>query len=61
LSDEYVESKLEGKDIKKNRIDDREYRYIILKNKMKILLVHDKDVEKSGVCNTVACGNLLDP
>ena len=28
---------------------------------MKILLVHDKDVEKSGVCNTVSCGNLLDP
>ena len=59
LNDTYLETRID--DIKSNKIDNREYRYLVLKNQMKILLVHDEDVEKSGICNTVSAGNLLDP
>ena len=33
----------------------------MLKNKMKCMLVHDNDVEKSAACLYVASGNLCDP
>ena len=47
--------------IKKNKIDDREYRFIKLNNEMKVMLVHDKDVEMSAAYNIVSSGSLLDP
>jgi len=48
-------------DIKKNKSDDREYRFIMLRNQMKVILVHDKDVEMSAAYNIVSSGSLLDP
>ena len=47
--------------IKKNKLDDRLYRYIKLNNQMKCLLVHDKDVEKSSACMYIGSGSLCDP
>ena len=47
--------------LRKNKLDDRLYRYIKLENKMKCILVHDKDVEKSAACMYVASGSLADP
>ena len=47
--------------LKKNKLDDRLYRYIKLRNKMKCILVHDKDVEKSAACMYVSTGSLSDP
>ena len=47
--------------IKKNKLDDRMYRYVKLHNQMKCLLVHDKDVEKSAACMYIGSGSLCDP
>ena len=47
--------------IKKNNLDDREYRFIKLNNQMKVMLVHDKDVEMSAAYNIISSGSLLDP
>ena len=42
-------------------MDDRGYRYIKLKNQLKVMLVHDQDLEKSSACMYVGSGNLCDP
>ena len=47
--------------IKKNKKDDREFRYLRLSNGIKCMIVHDKDAEKSGACLHVASGSLKDP
>lgn len=47
--------------IKKSKFDDRHYRYIQLSNRMRCLLVYDKDVQKSAACMFVGTGNLVDP
>ena len=47
--------------IKKSQVDDREYRYIRLRNSINCILVHDEDTEKSAACLAVGAGNLLDP
>lgn len=46
--------------IEKSKVDDREYRFLELENKIKCILVHDKDVEKSSATMFVGVGNLSD-
>jgi len=48
-------------DIVKSLNDKREYKYIILKNKMKVLLISDLDTEKSTAALNVNVGNFSDP
>ena len=52
---------LKHSQIKKNRIDDRLYKYIRLNNDMRVMLVSDKDAEKSAACLYVGVGTLYDP
>jgi len=47
--------------IKKFKIDDRKYKFILLQNGMKCLLVRDKELQKSAACLYVGSGNLTDP
>jgi len=60
-SPEIPDIKLIINSIKKNELDDREYRFIKLNNFMKVMLVHDKDVEMSAAYNIISSGSLLDP
>lgn len=54
-------AKVISNDIRKSKLDDREYRYIQLENKMRCVLVHDKDVEKSAASMFISSGSLVDP
>ena len=56
-----VELKFLSNNIKKNALDDREYRYLELPNEMKVLLIYDKDVETTGCSLLVNSGSLCDP
>ena len=47
--------------IRKNKTDDRLYRYLKLQNNMRCILVSDKDVETSAACLYVGVGSLYDP
>ena len=47
--------------MKKSEHDHREYRYLRLKNKMKVLLVHDEAITKSADTLYVSSGNLNNP
>ena len=47
--------------IKKCKLDDRKYKFILLQNGMKCLLVRDKELQKSAACLYVGSGNLTDP
>lgn len=45
----------------KSQRDQREYSFVQLDNQMKVLLVSDKDAEKSAACMFVGVGSLADP
>ena len=47
--------------IHKPRIDSRDYKYFTLKNKLQVLLVHDKDADKAAAALDVNVGQLWDP
>ena len=48
-------------EVKKSEHDHRLYRYLRLKNKMKVLLVHDEAITKSAATLYVRSGSLNDP
>jgi hypothetical protein len=47
--------------IEKSKFDDRNYKYLRLPNKMKVLLIEDPTLSKSVLFTTIAAGNLMDP
>ena len=47
--------------IKKPKIDTNEYKYLVLENKMRVILVHDATADKSAACMDVDVGQLWDP
>ena len=47
--------------IRKSKLDDRNFRYLKLKNNLKCMVVSDKDAEKSAACLYVNVGSLYDP
>lgn len=49
------------KDIRKPEVDDRDYRYIKLKNDLEALLIHDPNADKSAASLDVEIGHLHDP
>ena len=48
-------------EIRKGGCDDRDYRYILLNNNLKCLLVSDVESQKSAATLVVGSGNLNDP
>jgi len=52
---------LEPISIVKSKNDDRSYEYLKLGNQMRILLVSDRDADKSAACMFVRSGSLNDP
>lgn len=49
------------KPLVKSDNDDRDYRLIRLDNKLQVLLIHDKDTDKSSAALDVHVGHLSDP
>jgi insulysin len=49
------------KPLLKSDNDDRDYRLIRLSNKLEVLLIHDKDTDKSSAALDVHVGHLSDP
>ena len=43
------------------KIDNRTYKYFTLKNKLQVLLVHDKEADKAAAALDVNVGQLWDP
>ena len=41
--------------------DKRSYRYLILPNRLSVILVHDEETEKSSACVDVRVGSMADP
>jgi secreted Zn-dependent insulinase-like peptidase len=48
-------------EIIKSKSDLRNYRSVTLENRLKCILIQDKDTEKSGACMNVGIGSLTDP
>jgi secreted Zn-dependent insulinase-like peptidase len=59
-SSEIIDRSVDGAIIT-SAIDKRKYRYIQLKNEMKVMLVQDLETVKSAACLFVNSGNLNDP
>jgi insulysin len=53
---EVVETK-----VQKGSIDDRQYQYLVLKNKLKVLLISDKNADKAAASMDVNVGSYHDP
>lgn len=51
----------EGVDIVKPRIDNREYRRIVLQNSLEVLLISDPDTDKAAASMVVSVGSFSDP
>ena len=47
--------------LKKSLIDNRQYKYLELDNKMKVILVSDPDSQKSAASVNVGVGSFSDP
>ncbi|XP_059462216.1 insulin-degrading enzyme-like 1, peroxisomal [Corylus avellana] len=51
----------EGVEIVKARTDNREYRRIVLKNSLEVLLISDPDTDKCAASMDVGVGSFSDP
>ena len=47
--------------IRQSKNDSREYKYVVLPNGLKCLLIYDKDTKKSGGSLTVGAGSTENP
>lgn len=47
--------------INKSELDTREYRIVLLPNKLQAVLIHEFDADKAAACVHVAAGHLQDP
>lgn len=54
LDDEYVQRRFDK--ITKSQIDEREYRGLVLKNQMKVLLISDPTIEKCAASLNIQVG-----
>lgn len=61
----YVKAKLpakpSGAPIQKSEFDNREFKYIVLPNNMKVILISDPLSDKSAASVEVQVGSLMDP
>ena len=61
----YVKAKLpappSGAAIQKSEFDNREFKYIVLPNNMKVVLISDPLADKSAASVEVQVGSLMDP
>jgi insulysin len=56
-----VANHFEGREIVKSKMDDREYKAIVLNNKLECLLIREKDADKSAASMSVNVGHMDDP
>lgn len=61
FSADATDSKFVETKVQKGSIDDRQYQYLVLKNKLKVLLISDKNADKAAASMDVNVGSYHDP